>query len=151
VEFHGHVQGIGRAIDHPLRFLATCRAKVRDQIFRAEGLGSLEVNNKLFNGFFVEIRLRGSKIDEIVSMNENRPDIPFLTQFFELSHIILIHRLDGPAARVSAEDLHTGASQFKGTLDGQGESAGDGDVEAEFHVHFLISHGYTRRDTDNNK
>jgi hypothetical protein len=66
-------------------------------------------------------------------MNENRPDVPFFTQLFELGHIILVHGFNGPAPGVPAEDLHAGTSELKSTLDGKGEAAGDGDVKADAH------------------
>ena len=66
-------------------------------------------------------------------MDEDRPDVPLLPQFLELGDIVLIKRLDSPAAGIPAEYLHAGAAEFEGTLHGERETARDGHMEADSH------------------
>lgn len=73
-------------------------------------------------------------------MHEDRSDVPLLAKSFEPDDILFIERLDGPATRVPAENLHAGAAELVGALDRKGETTGDGDVEAESHRHSFTNY-----------
>jgi hypothetical protein len=76
-------------------------------------------------------------------MDKDRADVPLLTEFLELGNVVFIERFHGPPAGIPAEDLHAGAAELEGTLDREGETAGNGDVKADSHkslTHRCIIH-----------
>jgi hypothetical protein len=104
-----------------------------NQIFGTERFSAFEVNHKLFYGLFVQVRTAGCKIDEIVGMDKDRSDVPLLPEPPELGNIVFIERFHGPPTGIPAEDLHARAAELEGALDGEGETAGNGDVKADTH------------------
>src|SRR5512143_3432927 len=66
-------------------------------------------------------------------MDKDRADVPLFTEFLKLGNVVLIKRFHGPSAGVSAENLHARATELEGTLDREGETAGNRDMEAYSH------------------
>ncbi len=106
---------------------------MRHQIFRAKGLCALKVDDELLYGFFVQIGFRRREVDEIVGVHEDGGNIILLPKLLEFCYIGFVERLHCPSAGIAAEDLHAGAAELVGALDGKGEAAGDGDVKADSH------------------
>ena len=127
----GAREGFGGAVEGPVGVVALAAAGVDDVEVGADAGGGLQFPAHALDAAVADGVVGAAGVDEVAGVDGDGGEFGFGAGGFEVLDFFVIALGGGPGARVAAEDLEAGAVALDGAVDGAGETAGDGDVEAE--------------------